>query len=181
MTVNPQQQAIDPPSNDAIVVLGAAVWEGGIPSPSLRRRLLHGVKLLQQNQASILILSGGLGHYPPTEAKVMQRLAIAAGISNHQMILEPTATSTLESAIACTQIMRTRHWSRVVVVSDHYHLFRSVLLFRQLGVHVTGSAPDIRGWQVPRRQWFTHHCREVLALPWSLLRLWRRKIEGEIG
>lgn len=158
----------------AIVVLGAAVWAGGVPSPSLRRRLQHGVALLQQGQADVLICSGGLGGVPPTEAEVMQRLALEQGVAIDQIILEPTATSTLESAIACTQILKAHGWSRAVIVSDHYHICRAVLLFRQLGISATGSAPEIDGWGIPREQWAFLHCREVLALPWSLLRLWSR-------
>ena len=109
----------------------------------------------------------------------MQRLALDQGVSADRILLEPTAASTLDSAIACTQIMATHQWSRVLVVSDQYHLLRAVLLFRQLGVEATGSAPDLQGWDIPRTTWYCQQGREVLALPWSLLRLWRRKIGRE--
>ncbi len=35
-----------PVAYDVIVVLGAAVWPGGQPSPALQRRILHAVDLL---------------------------------------------------------------------------------------------------------------------------------------
>src|SRR5882724_3797868 len=65
---------------DVIVVLGAAVWPGGQPSPTLQRRVMHAVDLMQQGYAVYLLVTGGMGHYPPTEAEVMQRLAVAHGI-----------------------------------------------------------------------------------------------------
>ena len=60
-----------------IVVLGAAVWEGGQPSPALKRRLLHGVKLWKEGNAKYIIVSGGIGKHPPSEAAVMKKLATA--------------------------------------------------------------------------------------------------------
>ena len=69
-----------PVAYDVIVVLGAAVWPGGQPSPALQRRILHAVDLWQQGYAVYLLVTGGVGKYPPAEAAVMQRLAVAHGI-----------------------------------------------------------------------------------------------------
>ena len=57
---------------DVAVVLGAGVWEGGVPSPVLRRRVSHGIELVKSGCAGWLILTGGVGRHPPSEAQVMQ-------------------------------------------------------------------------------------------------------------
>jgi vancomycin permeability regulator SanA len=49
-----------PEAYDVIVVLGAAVWPGGQPSPTLQRRTLHAVDLLQRGYATYLLVTGGL-------------------------------------------------------------------------------------------------------------------------
>src|SRR5919202_4116394 len=87
-----------PLSYDVIVVLGAAVWPGGQPSPALRRRVLHAVDLLQRGHALHLLVTGGVGKYAPAEAEVMQRVAVAHGVPPPRVLCEDQATSTFESA-----------------------------------------------------------------------------------
>ena len=62
---------------DVIVVLGAAVWEHGVPSPSLCNRILHAVALLHSELSNTLLLTGGVGKYPPSEGQAMRRLALS--------------------------------------------------------------------------------------------------------
>src|SRR5215467_14395588 len=83
-----------PAAYDVIVVLGAAVWPDEQPSPALQRRILHAVDLLQRGYAAYLLVTGGVGKYPPAEAAVMQRLAVAHGISPQHILCEDQATST---------------------------------------------------------------------------------------
>lgn len=156
---------------DVIVVLGAAVWEGGIPSPSLRRRILYAIELIHRKKAGILILTGGVGKYPPSEAQVMRQIALEQGIHENQIILDEQAKSTLESAIICTQILQENQWNNILIVSDYYHLLRAVLLFRVLGICAEGSSPDKEGIGTSRWQWWYLHLREIIALPWNILKV----------
>src|SRR4051794_31314946 len=55
---------------DAIVVLGARVLPGGIPSGALRARVEKAVELYKKGYAPKLIFSGGVGHNGPSEAQV---------------------------------------------------------------------------------------------------------------
>src|SRR5262245_22154434 len=86
---------------DALLVLGASVWPGGQPGPHLLRRILHVVELLQRGCAGYLLVTGGLGKYLPSEAAVMQRLAVAHGIPPQHVLCEDQAVSTFESALLC--------------------------------------------------------------------------------
>jgi vancomycin permeability regulator SanA len=88
--------------NDIIVVLGAAVWKNGVPSPSLERRIKCAIKLLQDGRSNRLLVTGGLGKYPPSEASTMQRLAMEAGVSEKNIVLEELGTTTWSSAKECT-------------------------------------------------------------------------------
>ena len=171
-----------PRAYDVIVVLGAAVWPGGQPSPALRRRILHAVDLLQRGYATHLLVTGGVGNHPPAEAEVMQRLAVALGIRRASIVLEDQATSTFESAWRCRDLLWQHGWSRVLIVTDRYHLTRALLAFRSVGVRAVGSAvpgkPARRLWQ----RWH-YYLRERLALAWYLgravpvaLRRWRQAL-----
>ena len=167
-----------PPVNlsaDVIVVLGAAVWPGGVASPALGRRVTHAVSLMKTGVAGMMVVSGGIGKNPPSEARVMLNLALEKGVLGEQIVLEETARSTLDSAIAVSDIMRERGWRTAVVVTDRYHLTRSVILFRCLGVRTMGDAP----WANPALKrsvaWRKNVCREIAALPWSLLKLFSHR------
>src|SRR3990170_4264652 len=63
----------------AIVVLGAAQWDGK-PSPVLRARVDHAIHLWRRGLAPVLIMTGGKGTGDTTsEAAVERRYAIGKG------------------------------------------------------------------------------------------------------
>ncbi len=109
----------------------------------------------------------------------MQRLAVAHGISRASIVLEDQATSTFESAWRCRDMLWQRGWSRVLIVTDRYHLTRALLAFRSAGIRAVGSAvPGKPAWRL--WQHLSYYCRERLALAWYIgravpvvLRRWR--------
>ncbi len=123
------------------MVLGAAVWAGGEPSPALRRRVEHAIALARAEAARDLLFTGGVGEHPPAEASVMRDLARAAGLEAERLFCEDRATSTWASARLCAPIVRRHAWRRVCVVSDAYHLERARFAFRCFGVEAGGDAP----------------------------------------
>lgn len=161
---------------DAIVVLGAAVRKTGEPSPALRRRVLHAVNLMREGRSRAMLVTGGLGKYIPTEAEVMREIALTEGIPAERIFMEREATSTFESVLFCTRIMRQHGWSSAIVVSDPYHLFRTMVTFRAFGIRATGSAAE-GGKQSNRLwKWGYYYLREAVALPWYLLLVLVEKI-----
>lgn len=156
-----------PVAYDVIVVLGAAVWPGRQPSPALQRRLMHAVDLMQRGYAAYLLVTGGVGKYPPTEAEVMEGLAVAHGIPRRRVLREEQATSTFESAMLCGAMLRQRGWSRVLVVTDRYHLPRTLLAFRSCGIRAVGSAAPGKPARRLRQRWY-YYLREGLAFLWYL-------------
>ena len=160
----------NPGKFDVVVVLGAAVWENAEPSPALRRRILHAVDLYLSGAANTLLVTGGVGKYPPSEAQVMRRLSMEHGIPGENIVLEETAQSTLESAMACADIIKKNNWKTALIVTDKYHLFRSLMLFRQFGIRVEGSATDGSRIEMGRSRWWHMIFRELCAIPWNIIR-----------
>ncbi len=85
-----------PQPADVIIVLGAAVWPGG-PSPALQARVNHAVQLYDEGYADRLILSGGLGEHPPTEAEAMAVAAMDRDVAENALYLEKEARNTWEN------------------------------------------------------------------------------------
>jgi len=155
---------------DVAVVLGAAVLHGGEPSASLARRVRHAARLWRDGAVRDLLLTGGVGRFPPSEAEVMRRLAERDGVDPSRIVLEERATTTLESAVYCPPIIAAYGWRRVLLVTDAYHLPRSLLAFRRHGVQAHGSAPPDGRGGTARWRWAAMHAREAVALSWYLLR-----------
>ncbi len=158
---------------DVILVLGSAVWPNEQPSPSLRSRTERAIELYRDGYASHLILSGGLGRWPPEEAEVMRRLADAAGVPQEALILDLEASSTWESIARAKEILHQEGWETVIVVSDPFHLTRALLMARDAGIVGYGApALDSPTYTIPSRRVF-YTSREVLAVWWYLVqRLW---------
>jgi uncharacterized SAM-binding protein YcdF (DUF218 family) len=156
-------------SADAIVVLGCS-------SPArLARRIERGIELFRRGAAPLLLLSGGgLGTEP--EAEVMRRLALASGVPEAALLLEPHSRNTWENAEESARLLRRRGLRRVVLVSDRAHLPRAALLFRLAGLDIGGRL----GVPPPSAFWeLAAFIRELAALPKSLFRAGRRYRQPE--
>lgn len=84
----------------AIVILGAAVWQDG-PSPTLRRRCLHGARLFHDGQGDVVLPCGGPGRYPPAEALLMADLLRDAGVPAEAIHPEARSTNTAQNLALC--------------------------------------------------------------------------------
>lgn len=126
----------------AIVVLGAAQYNGR-PSPVLRERLNHAATLWNRGLAPRVVLTGGVGEGDTvSEAVVAQRyLSQVRGIPDSALVVVPAGSSSAASLRAVA--MRLGGPTRVILVSDGFHLLRLSIIARGLGQTPLGSpAPD---------------------------------------
>lgn len=136
------------------------------PSARLRRRVARGVQLYQDRAAPVLLLSGG-GRRREPEAVIMRRAALAGGVPEAAVLIEPNSRDTLGNARETARLLQAHRLNSVVLVSDRTHLPRAALLFRLAGVAVVGRSG------VRSRSPFLEigaMIREIVALPWSLAR-----------
>lgn len=147
---------------DAVVVLGAQVFESGRPSPSLLRRVDRAVDVMRERGIPWLVGCGGTGSAQVSEAEVISRLAVDAGIARERVVLEDRSTSTFEHVVNLQPIARDRGWRHLVIVTDPFHLPRACFLFRRAGFIVEGAAAERRGASA-RRWWLEGYLREAAA------------------
>jgi len=118
----------------AIVVLGAAQYDGR-PSPVLRARVDHAIDLWRRGLAPLLIVTGGRGQGDTTtEAAVQRRYAIAHGVPDSAIRVEPESRSTSESLRNVSGMLK-RENRDVILVSDPFHMLRLSILARRFGLH----------------------------------------------
>jgi uncharacterized SAM-binding protein YcdF (DUF218 family) len=136
----------------------------------MERRMQVAISLYRAGVAPLMLLSGG-GDRAVPEADVMRGLAIAAGVPESALLLEPDSRNTQENATHATALLGARRVTDIFLVTDRYHAVRARLLFRLAGlavrsVHVAPMSPRRRTAML---------VTESLKLPLSLAHaLWHR-------
>lgn len=128
---------------DAIVVFGAAQYNGA-PSPVFKSRLDHAFDLEERGLAPLVITTGGNGGDPTfTEAGVGRDYLVQQGMAQEKLLADTHSETTYASVEATTRLLRQRHATTCIAVSDGFHLYRIKLMFRASGITAYGSpAPD---------------------------------------
>jgi uncharacterized SAM-binding protein YcdF (DUF218 family) len=161
-----QGQRDDQRPADAIVVLGAAQYDGR-PSPVFAARLDHAVALYLSGAAPVLIVTGGKRTGDrTTEAAVARRFALDKGVPDSAIVLEDRGRTTLESLQSVGSIMRLNGLKSAIFVSDRMHMLRVLRIARDQGVVAHGSptttSPTDQDWN--HRLDATRHELGALAL-----------------
>ena len=129
----------DPIPADAvpvILVLGCTVDSDGAPSEALADRVATGSKLQVDGHGKLLVLSGGPGEGTVTESQAMQKLAIAGGVPESALQLDPAGISVTNSLQFVITLQELKDDRRVIVVSHWYQLARIRMLGRHAGLQV---------------------------------------------
>lgn len=154
----------------AALVLGAAVWPGGVPSPALARRAQRAARLWHDKSVDFVVGCGGEGAHGPAEAAVIAALLAAAGVPRAAIRCEAASRTTRENVRQALPILRALGVREALIVTDPWHAPRALLIARQEGM-AARAAPVAwaeQGWRTLAR----HLPREALALPAAALR-WR--------
>lgn len=156
---------------DAIIVMGAA-----INSPVLYNRSLEALRLYEEEFAPIVVLSGGrISDKDISEAEYMQKVIIGNQSKNSHpllaspikgeegewnLILDEGSGNTFENIKNSKALLPDA--KSVIIVTDKYHLARSVITAKALGFEdVFWSAPKAK---YTSRELRYHYAREVMAL-----------------
>jgi uncharacterized SAM-binding protein YcdF (DUF218 family) len=133
---------------DAIVVLGAAQWNGK-PSPVLQDRLDHAVQLYRDGVAKTIVVVGGKQAGDRTsEGKAGYDYLRAKGIPDSALKVEVEGTDTYEELSSTALILRQgKLGDDVVLVTDRYHAYRAAATAGEVGLdaHVSpvGAEPSL--------------------------------------
>lgn len=121
-------------SADAIVVLGAAQYQG-VPSPVFAGRL-EGAKVLydQHRAPAVLVIGGGQPGDETTEAASGRQYLIDHGVPDAAVTAIPIGNDTLESLRATAAYMKTNGMHSAFLVSDPWHNLRIKKMASDLGI-----------------------------------------------
>lgn len=125
---------------DCIIILGAGIW-GDKPSPMLEDRLLQGIELYNNNVSTKIIMSGDHGREEYDEVNIMKEFAIEKGVPSENIFMDHAGFSTYESIYRAKEIFEA---DKIVIVTQKYHLYRSLHIANSLGIEAYGVGADPR-------------------------------------
>lgn len=120
---------------DCIMVLGAGLNSQDEPGTVLTRRLNTSLELYELGVSEKMLMTGDHGRKHYDEVNAMKDYAMAAGLESSDVFMDHAGFSTYESMYRARDVFQVE---RMVIVSQHYHLFRSVYIARSLGIEAYG-------------------------------------------
>jgi len=134
--VSSEARVVQADPTDAIVVLGAAQFDGK-PSPVLKARLAHAKSLYDSGTAPRIVTVGGKQAGDRfTEAAVGRDWLVAAGVPSEDVIAAKDGNDTLGSLEAVAELAAANGWTSITLDSDPAHMARSRAMANRLGFDV---------------------------------------------
>ena len=146
---------------DVLIVLGAGV-QGIKLSKALKNRLDLAMEYWREHKETILIVSGGQGRQELiSEAKAMKDYLLVNGVPEEKIISEDKATSTYENFKFSKEIIKSLFPDEcsVLFVTSDFHIFRSGLAAKAVGLKVAGIGCQSPYYIIPN-----YYMREALAI-----------------
>lgn len=145
----------DAPRADAAVVLGASTWHDQ-PSEAFAARIDHAIRLYRAGRVRCLIFTGGQAPGEPiSNAEAARRYALARGIPDADILVEPDSRYTRENLAYAKRLAVRRGLGSFVIVSDPLHLRRAMAMASDQGLRAFPSAtPTTRYRSLRSRLWF---------------------------
>jgi uncharacterized SAM-binding protein YcdF (DUF218 family) len=127
---------IQQPKGDILILLSAAGAEYRGISDSADWRARQALLAWQTGGFKKIVISGGGG-------PGILNFLLGVGIPRDAMVAEWRSTSTRENAIETARLIQNLPGKKVLLTSD-FHMYRSLRVFRKLGIDVTPMAvPDV--------------------------------------
>lgn len=137
----------DVESVDAIVVLGAAQWDG-TPSPVFEGRLVRAFELYESGVSSVIVTTGS--NQPGdrvTEGFAGYEYLRNQGVPDEDILVVTDGSNTWEQLTATDAVLADRGLNSVALVSDSYHNYRLLQMAEEVGMEAwvapTGLDPTV--------------------------------------
>ena len=140
------------------IVFGARVWDNGVPSNSLYDRVLTAVELYRAGRVKKLLMSGDNPNANYDEPTAMKKTAMELGVPESDIILDFAGRRTYDTCYRAKEIFGVE---KAILVSQDYHLPRSLYLCNSLGVDSIGIKANRRAYDGENY----YHFREFFSVP----------------
>lgn len=156
-----EQRYIPPaqPAGDVIVVLGAGALADvpnvngtGQVSDYAANRLLTCLQLYHRLGVPIIVSGGKVFQSSGNEAEISRTTLVGAGVPADKILMEKESLNTTQNAQYIARILKSRGFTRPILVTSAFHMPRAVAQFEKVQVAVTPYPAD---YQSNRRLYLT--------------------------
>ncbi len=131
------------PHAKAALILGASV-QRGLPSPILANRANAAIVLYKAGKVEKILVTGDDGQYDYDEVTPVRKYLVDAGIAEEDIFLDHAGFDTYSSMYRARDIFGVES---MIVVTQDFHMPRSLFLARRLGITAYGYlAPHEGGY-----------------------------------
>ncbi len=158
---SPEETKEITPFGDAILVLGAGVKNDGSPSHMLQDRLLTALQLYEKGVCETILVSGDHGSENYDEVNIMKSFLIQRGVPSERIFMDHAGFSTYDSLYRAKEVFGAKS---LVIVTQEYHTYRSVMIGEHLGIRCKAVAAPILSVDATRytkQSWYSF--RESIA------------------
>ncbi|GBG15420.1 uncharacterized protein NMK_3027 [Novimethylophilus kurashikiensis] len=125
---------------DAIIVPGNTVNQDGTLSDRLKGRLDAALEVFQAGRCKLIFVSGAVGAEGVDEAQAMRGYLIDRGVPAIAIIQDSRGFNTVDTAANAAIALHDRGYTRVLAVSQFFHIPRLQWLLKAQGLNVVGHA-----------------------------------------
>jgi vancomycin permeability regulator SanA len=162
--VVPLSQAPEAP---VVLVFGAGLAPGGVPSAVLAQRLDTAIALWKAGKAPKVLVSGDNSDRFHDETQAMRRYLLQRGLPEQAVVGDDSGLSTYDSCVRAFTVFQVH---KALLVTQGFHLPRALFIANSVGMEAWGVAAD-EGLPSTRRYAVREMFSRVLALGMVLLEL----------
>jgi len=140
----------------AVIILGAGVYNNNRVSSVMYDRLTKGAELYKHKIVRKILVSGDHGRKNYDEVNTAKYWLMKMGVPEKDIFTDHAGFSTYDTLFRAKDIFQV---DSAIVVTQKFHLPRAVYLARQKGINVQGYTADRRVYKYQTYYWF----RESLA------------------
>jgi SanA protein len=145
------------PPRRVAIVFGAGITTDGRPMPALADRVWTAAELYKAGKVQKLLMSGDNRYVEYNEPEAMRQYAIEQGVPDEDIVLDYAGRRTYDTCYRAGYIFGVQE---AVLVTQWFHLDRSLYICDKLGLDAVGVAADRRDYFSARYWWL----RELAAV-----------------
>jgi SanA protein len=148
------QEAENAPKAQVVLIPGAALARGGVPSPIFSDRVNTAVVLYKAGKVTKFLVSGDNSTVAHNEVDTVTTYLRDKGIPDEDIFLDHAGFDTFSSMYRARDVFGA---TSILIASQSFHLPRAVFIARSLGLEAYGVSAD-EGHIL-----FTNYLREIFA------------------
>lgn len=137
-----------PNDSQIAIVLGARVWDDGSLSHALLDRVTTAVELYKAGKVKKLLMSGDNPTHEYDEPTAMKKYAMELGVPEADIVLDFAGRRTYDTCWRAKEIFEVK---KAILVSQEFHLARSIYLCQNMEIESTGIKANRRNYLGERR------------------------------